>query len=173
MRKIVTADAEDGLKTLPAGITDTCVTSPPYYGLRDYGIDGQIGREESPDVYIERLVAVFRDVRRVLRDDGTLWVVIGDSYAGSNKGVGTSKAKEVYIPDRDSPQCNMRKTWSGIKAKNLIGIPWALAFALRGDGWFLRQDIIWHKKNGIPESVTDRCTKCHEYIFLLSKSARY
>jgi DNA modification methylase len=220
------------LKTLPDSSVNCCVTSPPYYGLRDYGTatwtggdpecdhkgepmrtrakvnrntgtgkdrkntenrqffrdicgkcgavrkDMQIGLEETPEEYIKKLVDVFREVKRVLRDDGTLWIVIADSYActgfgsardpdnamkylqGTNKGTGGSKLAQKKIP-------------AGCKPKDLIGIPWMLAFALRSDGWFLRQDIIWHKKNPMPESVTDRCTKSHEYIFLLSKSARY
>jgi DNA modification methylase len=152
------------------------VTSPPYFGLRDYGTDGQIGLETTPDKFVQALVVVFREVRRVLRDDGTLWLNLGDSYAGSGKGAWANKdggQKEVYIPDPDSPQSRMPKTFDGVKAKDLIGIPWRVAFALQADGWFLRQDIIWHKPNPMPESVQDRCTKAHEYIFLLSKSARY
>ena len=125
----------------------TCVTSPPYFGLRDYGIKGQIGLEPTPQEYLERLVQVFREVRRVLRKDGTLWLVIGDSYC--------------------------RKNCRSLKNKDLLGIPWALAMALRTDGWYLRQDIVWHKPNAMPEGVRDRCTRSHEYIFLLSKSERY
>lgn len=172
---IIQGDALAVLKTLPDQSVNMCVTSPPYYGLRDYGIDDQIGLEETPEQYIERLVAVFHEVKRVLRDDGTLWVNIGDSYGGSGKGAWDNKTaqKEVYVPDPDSPQAKMHKTWDGIKGKDLIGIPWMLAFALRADGWYLRQDIIWQKPNPMPESVTDRCTKSHEYIFLLSKSAKY
>ena len=175
MIEMLCGDALDVLKTLPDGMFQTCVTSPPYYGLRDYGVDGQIGVEKTPDEYIENLVSVFREVRRVLCDDGTLWVVIGDTYAGSGKGAWTEKTrqKETYVPDRESPQCRMPKTWDGIKPKDLIGIPWMLAFALRADGWYLRQDIIWAKPNPMPESVMDRCTKSHEYIFLLSKSRTY
>lgn len=127
----------------------TCVTSPPYFGLRDYGHDGQIGLEETPDQYIEAMVEVFSCVKNILADDGTLWLNIGDSYAGNNS----------------NGKC--------FKTKDLIGIPWMLAFALRADGWYLRQDIIWHKPNPMPESVTDRCTKAHEYIFLMSKSPKY
>lgn len=145
---ILTGDALEQLKTIESGVVNTCVTSPPYYGLRDYGVDGQIGLEETPEQYINHLVEVFREVKRVLRDDGTLWVNIGDSY------------------------CAVRK-WPSCKPKDLIGIPWMLAFALRADGWYLRQDIIWAKPNPMPESVKDRCTKSHEYIFLLSKSKQY
>lgn len=148
-----------------------CITSPPYYGLRDYGVDGQFGLEETPEKFINTLVEAFRDVRRVLKDDGTIWVNIGDSYAGSGRGAnengkqGTNKGT-IFNPDTSG------KTF-GLKPKDLIGIPWMLAFALRADGWYLRQDIIWHKPNPMPESVTDRCTKAHEYIFLLSKSQKY
>lgn len=172
---IYASDSLRYLRRLPADCIDCCVTSPPYYGLRDYGVDGQIGLEETPDAYIARIVEVFGEVRRVLKPKGTLWVNIGDSYAGSGKGAWANKAapKEVYVPDPDSAHVRMPKTWEGIKAKDLIGIPWMLAFALRADGWFLRQDIIWAKPNPMPESVMDRCTKSHEYIFLLSKSPRY
>ena len=154
----------------------TCVTSPPYYGLRDYGHDGQIGLEETPEQYIRAMVEVFRCVWDVLEDDGTLWLNLGDSYAGSGKGAWANKdggQKEVYIPDPDSPQALIPKVPLGLKPKDLIGIPWRVAFALQADGWYLRQDIIWHKPNPMPESVQDRCTKAHEYIFLLSKSQKY
>jgi len=150
------------------------VTSPPYYGLRDYGVDGQIGLEVTPDEYIANLVAVFRECKRILRDDGTLWVNIGDSYARDPAKVGNghpSTGKQATnkgsLYDYQSPIPN------GLKQKDLIGIPWMLAFALRADGWYLRQDIIWAKPNPMPESVKDRCTKSHEYIFLLSKSQKY
>lgn len=154
--QIITGEALKKLRQLPDCCCSTCVTSPPYYGLRDYGTDGQIGLEETPEQYIERLVAIFREVRRVLKDDGTLWVNIGDSYAASGKG-------------------RIRRTCegNGLKRKDLIGIPWLLAFALRADGWHLRADIIWQKPNAMPESVKDRPTRAHEYIFLLSRSARY
>jgi DNA modification methylase len=171
MSRIIIADALAGLRQIESGTVDCCVTSPPYYGLRDYGVGGQIGLEKTPEEYIERLVEVFREVRRVLRDDGTLWVNIGDSYAGSGKGqtqTGCADPKNTKTTGMSLP------TYIGtIPAKNLIGIPWMLAFALRADGWYLRQDIIWSKPNPMPESVTDRCTKSHEYIFLLSKSPRY
>lgn len=151
------------------------MTSPPYYGLRDYGVDGQIGLEPTPEEYIIRLIDVFHEVWRVLRNDGTLWINIGDSYAGSGKGAWGNKTaqKETYVPDTGGAVARMAKTFEGIKPKDLIGIPWMLAFALRTDGWYLRQDIIWQKPNAMPESVTDRCTKSHEYIFLLSKSPHY
>ena len=162
-----------GLKSLPDGCIDCCVTSPPYYGLRDYGCDGQIGLEEKPQEYIQKLINVFRELRRTLRDDGTLWLNIGDSYAGSGRGKGDINKKGIqpkssYVGDFIKPY-----RIDGYKNKDLMGIPWMLAFALRDDGWFLRQDIIWHKPNPMPESVTDRCTKSHEYIFLFSKSAKY
>jgi DNA modification methylase len=175
MNTVIFADALKGLAMLESNSVDTCITSPLYYGLRDYGVNGQIGLESTPDEYIDRLVNVFRKVRRVLKPDGTLWVVIADSYAGSGKGAWKNKngQKEVYVLDQGSAPTKMPKTFEGIKAKDLIGIPWMLAFALRADGWYLRQDIIWHKTNPMPESVKDRCTKSHEYIFLLSKSPRY
>ena len=175
MNKIIFADALKGLATLESNSVDTCITSPPYYGLRDYGNSGQIGLENTPNRYIERLVAVFREAWRVLKDDGTLWVVIADSYAGSGKGAWSNKngQKETYVLDPGSAPTKMPKTFDGIKAKDLMGIPWMLAFALRSDGWYLRQDIIWQKPNPMPESVKDRCTKSYEHIFLLSKRPRY
>lgn len=166
-------DALATLKTLPAESVNCCITSPPYFGLRDYGVDGQIGLEPTPDAYIQRLVDVFREVRRVLRDDGTLWVNIGDSYnAQPGQRKTTDKAGEKQATSIGSVGAASRSV-DGCKPKDLIGIPWLLAFALRADGWYLRQDIIWHKPNPMPESVKDRCTKAHEYIFLLSKSQRY
>lgn len=163
---IYVGDALEVLKKIPDESIDCCVTSPPYYRLRDYGNDKQIGLEASPEEYIEKLVAVFREVHRVLKPDGTLWVNIGDSYASSNKGGQNKHNYNKTRAPRTAP-C------SGLKAKDLIGIPWMLAFALRQDGWYLRQDIIWYKPNAMPESVKDRCTKSHEYIFLMSKSERY
>jgi len=177
---ILNGDCLDVLPTLEAGSIHTCVTSPPYFGLRDYGHDGQVGLESTPDEYVAKLVAVFREVRRVLRDDGTLWLNLGDSYArqaGNEEsklntlhtmGVGQRKAHEAGAMRRGE-----NKPPPGLKPKDLIGIPWRVAFALQADGWYLRQDIIWHKPNPMPESVRDRCTKAHEYIFLLSKSAKY
>lgn len=146
-----------------------CVTSPPYYGLRDYGESNQIGLEETPEAYVEKLVQVFREVWRVLKDDGTLWLNLGDSYAGSGKG-GQSKEKRS---ENWQPSYANKGMLYGLKPKDLIGIPWMASFALRADGWYLRSDIIWHKPNPMPESVKDRPTKAHEYIFLLSKSQRY
>lgn len=147
MNRILIGDAMACLQTLPDQSVHCCVTSPPYYGLRDYGVSGQIGLEETVDEYIQRLVTVFSEVYRVLRDDGTLWLNLGDSY---------STGKKV-----------------GLKPKNLMGIPWKLAFALQKAGWYLRQDIIWYKPNCMPESAKDRCTRAHEYLFLFSKSAHY
>tara|TARA_B100000029_G_scaffold499021_1_gene568784 strand:- start:7 stop:981 length:975 start_codon:yes stop_codon:yes gene_type:complete len=154
-----------------------CITSPPYYGLRDYGgEDKQIGQENTPEEYIQNLVEVFRLVRDNLTDDGTLWVNIGDSYYNYRPGKGQSYPKQSVsntkqdLPDKCSKRGNKLE---GLKEKDLIGIPWMLAFALRQDGWYLRQDIIWHKPNPMPESVKDRCTKSHEYIFLLSKNKKY
>jgi len=140
MNEILFGDCVESLRNLPDGIAQTCITSPPYFGLRDYGHPGQLGLEKTPDEYVNRLVAIFREVRRVLSDNGTLWLNLGDSYGGD---------------------------------KQLLGVPWRVALALQSDGWTLRQDIIWHKPNSMPESVRDRCTKAHEYVFLLSKSARY
>ena len=154
-----------------------CVTSPPYYGLRDYGgEDNQIGQEQSPEEYIQQLVEVFRQVKNVLTDDGTLWLNIGDSYYNYSPGKGQALVQQTVsnnkqdLPDKCAKRANKLE---GLKEKDLIGIPWMLAFALRNDGWYLRQDIIWHKPNPMPESVKDRCTKSHEYIFLLSKNKKY
>jgi DNA modification methylase len=168
---ILQGDCLEVLKTLKSKSVNCCVTSPPYYGLRDYGVDGQIGLEKTPEEYILRLVEVFREVRRVLRDDGTLWVNIGDSYSGSGKG----QTKDGCADPKNTKTIGMALPTPHISLppKNLIGIPWMLAFALRADGWYLRQDIIWAKPNPMPESVTDRCTKSHEYVFLFSKSAKY
>lgn len=151
----------------------TCVTSPPYYGLRDYGHPGQIGLEQTPEQYIAAMVEVFRCVWDVLSDDGTLWLNIGDSYnAHPGQRKTTDKAGDLQQSVRGAQAAPSRSV-DGCKPKDLIGIPWLLAFALRADGWYLRQDIIWHKPNPMPESVTDRCTKAHEYIFLMSKFQKY
>ena len=167
-------DCLESLKTMPDKSIQMCVTSPPYYGLRDYGVDEQIGLEKTPDEYIARLVEVFHEVKRVLKDDGTLWVNMGDSYAGSGKGQTKNGANDRKVNKTKGMKLNIQKPSEiGLKPKDLIGIPWMLAFALRSDGWYLRQDIIWAKPNPMPESVKDRCTKSHEYIFLLSKSAHY
>jgi DNA modification methylase len=212
--KIICGGAPETLKTLPSESIHCCITSPPYYGLRDYGADGQIGLEQTPEEYIARLVEVFREVKRVLRNDGTLWIVIADSYAGSGKGamseerLRATRTKQSYLFSVDNPAasssrttypslpccdtkaCSLRrssspqrisdssgvplsKTWSGIKPKDMIGIPWALAFALRDDGWYLRSDVIWRKPNALPESCRDRPTRSYEHVFLLSKSYHY
>jgi site-specific DNA-methyltransferase (adenine-specific) len=163
-------DALEILKTLEAESAHCCVTSPPYWGLRDYGVDGQIGLESAPAPYIERLVEVFREVRRVLRDDGTLWLNIGDSYVRSG---GEQSGGNRDLLHMEGKQQRMTSVPDGMKPKNLVGIPWRVAFALQADGWYLRSDIIWHKPNPMPESVTDRPTKAHEYIFLLSKNQKY
>ena len=175
-RDIMRQWAKDGVKA------QTCVTSPPYYGLRDYGHDGQIGLEETPDDYIKAMVEVFKCVWDVLEDDGTLWLNIGDSYSSHKDCKSTPQsfakgtAKEA-APVMDKGKSRIRDSKmlksQGLKNKDLIGIPWMLAFALRADGWYLRQDIIWHKPNPMPESVKDRCTKAHEYIFLFSKKPQY
>ena len=152
-----------------------CVTSPPYWGLRDYGVAGQLGLETTPAAYVEKMVAVFREVRRVLRDDGTLWLNLGDSYASTPTGGQSSKPSKM-TGGRDNQIAGSSrpdKTSFGLAAKQLVGIPWRVAFALQADGWYLRQDIIWHKPNPMPESVRDRCTKAHEYLFLLAKSEKY
>ena len=154
--RVLVGDVRQRLAELPDCSVQTCVTSPPYWGLRDYGHDGQIGLEQTPDEYVAELVEVFREVRRVLADDGTLWLNLGDSYNGA-------------APNRSGQHGGV----AGLKPKDLVGIPWRVAFALQADGWWLRQDIIWSKPNPMPESVTDRCTKAHEYVFLLTKSARY
>jgi DNA modification methylase len=184
--KLYHGDVMDVLRQLEPTSVQTCVTSPPYWGLRDYGEDGQIGLEATPGEYVARMVQVFREVRRVLRDDGTLWVNLGDSYAANRGGTyqpaetlaggvsgrmpdGTKTNRgrgDGYMPSRDAAA-------HGLKHKDLVGIPWRVAFALQDDGWYLRADIIWAKPNPMPESVTDRPTKSHEYLFLLTKSPRY
>ncbi len=165
-------DALEVLKTLPDASAQTCVTSPPYFNLRDYQIDGQIGLEKTPDLFVSRLVNVFREVRRVLKDDGTLWINIGDSFAGSGVGGGGNRKGNEHGQHDAMTKTGRGKT-PDCKPKDLIGIPWMLAFALRADGWYLRSEIIWHKTAPMPESVTDRPTKAHEQIFLLSKSPTY
>lgn len=169
---IINSDCLEGLKQLPDASVDCCVTSPPYYGLRDYGHDGQIGMEETPEAFVQRLVDVFTEVKRVLKPEGTLWINIGDSYAASSKN-GTSESVNRSSTLQGGKRTQANASLVKIKIKDLIGVPWMLAFALRSSGWYLRQDIIWHKPNPMPESVTDRCTKSHEYIFLFSKSSKY
>ncbi|WP_339774250.1 site-specific DNA-methyltransferase [uncultured Thalassospira sp.] len=175
--QILIGDAVARLKGLPDQSVNCCVTSPPYYGLRDYGMPGQIGLEETPGAFIARLVDVFREVRRVLRDDGTLWVNLGDSYASKPNGsIGRSTLDGTQSGQAEYRRTNARRKSrlpGGLKHKDLMGMPWRLAFALQDDGWYLRQDIIWAKPNPMPESVRDRCTKSHEYMFLLTKKPRY
>jgi DNA modification methylase len=170
--EIFCGDWKEAAKTLDPGTIDCIITSPPYYGLRDYGHAGQLGQEQTPEAYINSLVEGFRLLRPALKDTGTLWVNIGDSYASDGKWGGTTGGKHVNGLHGETGIGRGKKI-TGLKAKDLIGIPWMLAFALRADGWYLRQDIIWNKPNPMPESVQDRCTKSHEYIFLLSKSERY
>ncbi|MBK5373553.1 site-specific DNA-methyltransferase [Pseudomonas sp. TH43] len=174
--RILVGDCVDMMRTLPDKSVHTCVTSPPYFGLRDYGVDGQIGLEETPGEFIARLVEVFREVRRVLRDDGTAWVNMGDSYAGSWGAQGKRETPAAISRNSISnhpKRAGTGRLTEGYKGKDLMGMPWRLAFALQDDGWYLRQDIIWNKPNPMPESVRDRCTKSHEYVFLLSKSKKY
>jgi site-specific DNA-methyltransferase (adenine-specific) len=170
-------DCLESMRGMPDQSVNCCVTSPPYFGLRDYGVDGQLGLEPTPDDFVAALVAVLREVRRVLRDDGTLWLNLGDSYArnpakGQHKP-GQGGGKNAYVYDNGNGRASSTFIGDGLKEKDLIGIPWRVAFALQADGWYLRQDIIWQKPNPMPESVRDRCTKAHEYVFLLSKSPRY
>jgi DNA modification methylase len=176
MNRIEFGDCRETMRRWAAGDVrvQTCVTSPPYFGLRDYGHPGQIGLEQTPEQYIAAMVEVFRCVRDVLADDGTLWVNIGDSYNNFRSQMGPGQAVHGRDKLNGKPDVLSKKRGiDNLKEKDLIGIPWMLAFALRADGWYLRQDIIWHKPNPMPESVRDRCTKTHEYIFLLSKSERY
>lgn len=177
--KVLQGDCIEQLKTIEDKSVHCCVTSPPYWGLRDYGHEGQLGLEATPKDYVAKMVEVFREVRRVLLDDGTLWLNLGDSYASFRDGKATpdtTRGNDVgtFVP-KGSAKNRMASTFMGtkIKHKDLCGIPWRVAFALQADGWYLRQDIIWHKPNPMPESVTDRCTKSHEYIFLLSKQPKY
>jgi len=171
--EIIHGNCLEVLKSLDENSIDCCVTSPPYWGLRDYGVDGQLGLESTPDEYVQKLVEIFREVMRVLKDEGTLWLNLGDSYAGSNSaGIEDNKAagkgsRKTVVKERPN------KVVKGLKPKDLVGIPWRVAFALQADGWYLRSDIIWYKPNAMPESVRDRPTKAHEYIFLMSKSPRY
>ena len=201
--KILQGDVREQLKMLPDNSVDCVITSPPYWGLRDYGVAGQLGLEATPTDYVDCLVSVFREVRRVMRPEATLWLNLGDSYAGSGRGRNSDgahshKASDKQASNRGSIDGRLLRPaavrnhglhtnainndaivthWvpppPGLKPKDLVGIPWRVAFALQGDGWWLRQDIIWAKPNPMPESVTDRCTKAHEYLFLLSKSETY
>ncbi len=171
-------DCIEQLKAMEAESVNCCVTSPPYWGLRDYGVKGQLGLEETPEQFVEKMVSVFREVRRVLRGDGTVWMNLGDSYAHGVCGGGgavdvRTDGRNTTEGDKVRGRMKVSTLGCGLPSKNLIGIPWRVALALQADGWYLRQDIIWHKPNPMPESVTDRCTKSHEYIFLLTKSAKY
>ena len=178
-------DCREVLRTLPDQSVHCCVSSPPYFGLRNYGHAGQIGLEATPDAFVAEMVAVFREVKRVLRDDGTLWLNLGDSYSSGGRTTQVVQTvRGATSRNVDSDAASGKQEYlngtamrpppiAGMKPKDLLGIPWLVAFALRADGWYLRQDIIWSKPNPMPESVTDRCTKAHEYIFLMSKSARY
>jgi DNA modification methylase len=182
--KLLHGDCRAVLPTLEAGSVQTCVTSPPYWGLRDYGVEGQLGLEKTPEEYVSRMVEVFREVKRVLREDGTLWLNLGDSYAATTKGSG-GKANSTLNAQRDDAGAVIGKSIvtfeprefdlaaCALKPKDLVGIPWRVAFALQADGWWLRSDVIWSKPNPMPESVTDRPTKAHEYLFLLTKAERY
>lgn len=171
---LIHGDCLEVLRCLPDASVQCCITSPPYWGLRDYGVAGQLGLEATPAEYVANMEAVFREVRRVLRDDGTLWLNLGDSYnaynGGTGPGAGLDMRRTKARPDLASGHALRCK---GLKPKDLVGIPWRVALALQADGWYLRQDIIWHKPNPMPESVTDRCTKAHEYLFLLAKCERY
>ena len=178
--RIIVGDCLETLKQLPDQIAQCCVTSPPYWGLRDYGNDAQIGIEETPEEYVNKLVLVFRELRRVLCDDGVLWLNLGDSYARAGGWSNNSGLDGVSRCDGKRAKTNMtggggqsQRLAIGLKPKDLVGIPWRVAFALQADGWYLRSDVIWHKPSPMPESVTDRPTKAHEYVFLLTKSARY
>jgi DNA modification methylase len=177
--KIICGDCLAVLKTMPDESVQCCVTSPPYWGLRDYGVDGQLGLEKTPEEYVAKMVEVFREVRRVLRNDGTLWLNLGDSYCMTTKGSGGLNSTTIgggAGQGTNAGSLHKDRKWQipdGLKQKDLVGIPWRVAFALQSDGWYLRQDIIWHKPNPMPESVTDRCTKAHEYVFLLAKSQKY
>ncbi|HGN4787479.1 TPA: site-specific DNA-methyltransferase [Pseudomonas aeruginosa] len=176
--EIRVGDCLDALRAMPDQSFHCCITSPPYFGLRDYGMASQIGLEQTPAEFVARLVEVFREVRRVLRDDGTLWVNMGDSYASIAGGYAPEgSAGKHDIVSRNTRGAvrrgHRRNPAEGLKQKDLMGIPWRLAFALQDDGWYLRQDIIWHKPNPMPESVRDRCTRAHEYVFMLTKAPRY
>jgi DNA modification methylase len=179
MNEILVGDAVTRLKELPDESVNCCVTSPPYWGLRDYGVAGQLGLEATPQGYVSQMVEVFGQVRRVLRDDGTLWLNLGDSYASAVKGSGgpDSSSTLAGTPAGGNGQRFQSRTFDlsaiGLKQKDMVGIPWRVAFALQADGWYLRSDIIWAKPNPMPEGVTDRPTRSHEYIFLMSKSETY
>tara|TARA_Y100001934_G_scaffold283850_1_gene408029 strand:- start:2407 stop:3393 length:987 start_codon:yes stop_codon:yes gene_type:complete len=175
MNKILQGNVTDKLKEIESNTVQCVVTSPPYWGLRDYGSDGQLGLEETPEIYVENMVEVFREIKRVLKKDGTVWLNLGDSYNNYRPG-GVIQCKQTLAKNNGSVvdySGKRNNKITALKEKDLVGIPWRVAFALQSDGWYLRQDIIWHKPNPMPESVKDRCTKSHEYIFLLTKSAKY
>ena len=176
INEIICGDALEVLKTFPDESIDCCITSPPYWGLRDYGVESQLGLEKTPEEYVAKLVGIFQEIKRVLKKEGTLWLNLGDSYAST----GTERYDKKNYGGLPGKQVDTRLQGRGrigkhsiVKPKDLVGIPWRVAFALQADGWYLRQDIIWAKPNPMPESVTDRCTKSHEYIFLLSKNQKY
>jgi len=175
LNKIYVGDCLEIMRSWPDAFVQTVVTSPPYWGLRDYGVPGQLGLEPTPVEYVSKMVNVFREVRRILRDDGTLWLNLGDCYTSG--GSSTHGTRKGYKQESNAGSIQMQYARpnlpAGLKPKDLVGIPWRVAFALQSDGWYLRSDIIWAKTNGMPESVTDRPTKAHEYLFLLSKSERY
>ena len=174
--KIYQGNSLDVLKTFPDKSVNCCITSPPYWGLRDYGVDGQLGLESTPEEYVANMVDVFTEVKRILKDDGTLWLNLGDSYWGSGNASGhTEETKNLCANTSKygATKGHSQKKSNIYKPKDLVGVPWMTAFALRAIGYYLRQDIIWHKPNPMPESVTDRCTKSHEYIFLMAKSQKY
>ncbi len=168
---VICGSVFDKLPEIPTGIANCCVTSPPYWGLRDYGVEGQLGLEKTPEEYVAKMVEVFREVKRVLRDDGTLWLNMGDTY--NNAAPGTRDAERWPKQSRNDHKPEKKPAAANLKPKDLCGIPWRVAFALQADGWYLRQDIIWHKPNPMPEGVRDRCTKAHEYIFLMTKKPKY
>ncbi len=174
--RLLCGDVLEVLKTFPDDHVQCVITSPPYWGLRDYGVEGQIGLEKTPEEYVGKIVEVFREIRRVLKKGGTCWLNLGDSYAGGGAVSQKQTDNDIRYSTVGNAKAKVQRragTVVNLKPKNLIGIPWRVAFALQSDGWYLRQDIIWHKPNPMPESVTDRCTKAHEYVFLLTKSGKY
>jgi len=168
--KILQGDCREKLKEIPDGTVQCCVTSPPYWNLRDYGVPGQIGMENTPEEYLNTIVGVFREIKRILKPKGTLWLNLGDTYNSPTPG---GRDRQRWPKQSRANHQTEKKRVINLKPKDLVGIPWRVAFALQEDGWWLRQDIIWSKPNPMPESVKDRCTKAHEYLFLLSKSQNY
>ncbi len=174
INKVICGDALKILKELPDESIDCIITSPPYWRLRDYGVSGQLGLEKTPEEYVAKMVEIFREIKRCLKKEGTCWLNLGDSYNGGGRGgIGCENASLKQFTNTGTLTMPKLIKAPGLKPKDLVGIPWRVAFALQQDGWYLRQDIIWHKPNPMPESVTDRCTKSHEYIFLLAKSPKY